>query len=216
MAAPARGNDLLERLPPVRGRYTAKADLSRITWFRVGGPAEVSFRPKDIDDLIDFLRVKPGDVPVTVIGVGSNLLVRDGGIAGVVIRLGRSFATIAVNPQTATVRCGAAALDVNVAEVACEAGIGGLEFLSGVPGTIGGALRMNAGAFGGEMKAVVATAEAVGPDGSLRVFSAAELGFAYRHCDLPEGWIFTAAELKGMPENSSEIRSRLDAIKAER
>jgi UDP-N-acetylmuramate dehydrogenase len=151
-----------------------------------------------------------------MIGVGSNLLVRDGGIAGVVIRLGRSFAAIDPDTGAVTVRCGAAALDVNVAEVACEAGIGGLEFLSGVPGTIGGALRMNAGSFGGEMKDVVVSAEAVGPDGTHRRFSLDELSFSYRHCEIPEGWIFTAAELIGTRAAPAQIRKRLEAIKAER
>ena len=216
MTAAMRGGELLERLPSVRGRYSANSDLSKITWFRIGGPAEVSFRPKDLDDLTSFLREKPEDTSVTVIGVGSNILVRDGGIPGVVVRLGRAFATIEPDPDAVALRCGAAALDVNVAEVACEAGIGGLEFLSGVPGTIGGALRMNAGAFGGEIKDVVAGAEAVGPDGTHRKFSHDQLGFSYRHCEIPEGWIFTAAELTGTRTAPARIRERLDAIKLER
>ena len=216
MSAAMHGVDLLDRLPSVRGRYATNADMSKVTWFRVGGPAEVTFRPKDLDDLVNFVRSKPVDAPVTVIGVGSNLLIRDGGIAGVVVRLGRSFATIEPKPGAAALRCGAAALDVNVAAVACEAGIGGLEFLSGVPGTIGGALRMNAGAFGGEMKDVVASAEAVGPDGTCRTFSPDELGFAYRRCQIPEDWIFTAAELTGRYAEPADIRKRLDAIKMER
>lgn len=216
MAAATFGDDLLERLPAVRGRYSTSSDLSRITWFRVGGPAEVSFRPKDVDDLIDFLRAKPVDTPITVIGVGSNLLVRDGGIAGVVIRLGRHFAGIEPAPNTPTIRCGAGALDVNVAEVACEAGIGGLEFLLGVPGTIGGALRMNAGAYRGEMKDVVVTVDAVGPDGHQRTFTAAELDFSYRRCRLSEDWIFVAAELAGTRDEPIRIRKQLDAIKTER
>ena len=146
MAARKRSGRLIDRLPAVRGRYREDAPLDRVTWFRVGGPAEVTFRPADEDDLAGFLAAKPADVPVTVIGVGSNLLVRDGGIDGVVIRLGREFAHIAVGGTRVT--AGAAALDVNVARTAAATGVGGLEFLSGVPGTIGGALRMNAGAFG--------------------------------------------------------------------
>lgn len=216
MVAPVHAGDLLQRLPAVRGRYSVNADLSKISWFRVGGPAEVSFRPKDFDDLVGFLRARPNDLPVTVIGVGSNLLIRDGGIEGVVIRLGRGFAGIEPIPGAPRIRCGAAALDVNVAQVACTAGIGGLEFLTGVPGTIGGALRMNAGAFGGEIKDVLVSAEAVGPNGRRRVFSGAELGFAYRHCELPDDWIFTGAELVGVCEAPQQVQSRLEAIRKER
>ena len=216
MAATHDGNGLLERLPPVRGRYKANADLAKITWFQVGGPAEVTFRPTDLDDLIDFLRAKPSETDITVIGVGSNMLVRDGGIDGVVIRLGRGFAGIEPDPVAATVRCGAAALDVNVAEVACESGISGLEFLTGVPGTIGGALRMNAGAFGGEIKDVLISADAVDPGGNFKRFAAADLDLSYRHCGLPGGWIFVAAELCGAHDDTVRIRARLDAIKAER
>ena len=142
---------LLERLPPVRGRYTENVPLAPITWFRVGGPAEVMFRPADADDLAAFIAAKPADVPVTVLGVGSNLLVRDGGIPGVVVRLGRGFAGIVANDE-GTIDAGAGALDVNVALSALAAEIGGLEFLSGIPGTVGGALRMNAGAYGSEIQ----------------------------------------------------------------
>ena len=215
-AAPAPCGDLLGRLPAVRGRYSANADLARIAWFRVGGPADVSFRPRDVDDLAGFLRARPAGLPVTVIGVASNLLIRDGGIAGVVVRLGRGFAGIEPVPGAPRIRCGAAALDVNVAEVACAAGIAGLEFLTGVPGTIGGALRMNAGAFGSEIKDVLVSAEALAPDGERRVFSAAELGLAYRACALPDDWIFTAAELAGAPEAPQRVRDRLEAIRRER
>ena len=141
MAAAMANRPLIARLPAVRGRYTENAPLGPVTWFRVGGPAEVMFRPVDAEDLAGFLAGKPDDVPVTVLGVGSNLLVRDGGVAGVVVRLGRGFAAIDVEGEGVT--AGAGALDVNVALVARDAGIAGLEFLSGVPGPIGGALRMN-------------------------------------------------------------------------
>jgi len=216
MAATSCSADLLRRLPAVRGRYSVDADLSRITWFRVGGLAEVSFRPKDHDDLVTFLRTKPADLQVTVIGVGSNVLIRDGGIEGVVIRLGRGFAGIEPVAGAPRIRCGAAALDANVAEVACATGIGGLEFLTGIPGTIGGALRMNAGAFGGEIKDVLVSAEAVGPDGASEVFSVEDLRFAYRHCNLPKDWIFTSAELVGSIESTEIVGRRLEAIKKER
>jgi UDP-N-acetylmuramate dehydrogenase len=156
---------LIERLPKVRGRLTENAPLSGITWFRVGGPAEIMFRPADRDDLADFLAALPRDVPVTVIGVGSNLLVRDGGVAGVVLRLGRGFADIEATGSD--VRAGAAALDINIARMAADAGLAGLEFLSGIPGTMGGALRMNAGAYGRELVDVVVSAEALDRQGRL-------------------------------------------------
>ena len=158
---------LIDRLPAVRGRLTAEAPLAGVTWFRVGGAAEVMFRPADRDDLIAFLRAKPSDVPVTVLGVASNVLIRDGGLPGVVLRLGRGFADIEV--EGSDVVCGAAALDLNVATAAKLADIAGLEFLSGVPGTIGGAVRMNAGAYGKEIKDVLVWAEAVDRSGGLTV-----------------------------------------------
>ncbi|MCH8836046.1 MAG: FAD-binding protein, partial [Proteobacteria bacterium] len=146
MAAKSRTTRLIGRLPAVRGRYTEDAPLAKLTRFRVGGPAEVRFRPADAEDLAAFLTAKPADVPVTVIGVGSNLLVRDGGVPGVVVRLGREFA--AIDADGTEVGAGTAAMGLNVARVAREAGITGLEFLCGIPGTIGGALRMNVGAYG--------------------------------------------------------------------
>jgi UDP-N-acetylmuramate dehydrogenase len=209
-----RQRPLIETLPPVRGRLSANASLAGITWFGVGGPAEVMFRPLDADDLAAFLQALPGDVPVTVIGVGSNLLVRDGGIEGVVIRLGRGFATI--EPDGLQVRVGAAALDVNVATLAAEAGIAGLEFLSGVPGTIGGALRMNAGAYGGDMAQVVKSARAVDRRGQLHDLTPAQLGFTYRHSAVAEDWIFTAGVLEGTAGEPAAIKQRLAKIRADR
>ena len=152
-------NPLIAQLPPVRGRLTANAPIGRQTWFGVGGPAEVLFRPADLADLAAFLAALPPPIPVTVIGVGSNLLVRDGGIPGVVIRLGRGFAGIEIERDE--VRAGAGALDRIVAFAAAEAGIAGLEFLSGIPGSIGGSLRMNAGAYGREIKDVLVSATAL-------------------------------------------------------
>jgi len=201
---------LIDRLPPVRGRYTEAMPLDRITWFRVGGPAEVGFRPLDIDDLCAFLRGKPADVPVTVIGVGSNLLVRDGGVPGVVIRLGRGFTAIATDGTMVTT--GAAALDANVALACRNAGIGGLEFLSGVPGTIGGALRMNAGAYGREMKEVVREAEAVDAQGNRHRLAPSDLGFAYRHSAVPEDWIFVGCSLEGATDDPLAIARRMAEI----
>ncbi|HUA53601.1 MAG TPA: UDP-N-acetylmuramate dehydrogenase [Candidatus Sulfotelmatobacter sp.] len=214
MMAAARAVPLIERLPPVRGRLTAGAPLAGITWFGVGGPAEVMFRPLDEADLADFLAALPADVAVTVIGVGSNLLVRDGGISGIVIRLGRGFATI--EPDCPRIRVGAAALDVNVATLAAEAGIAGCEFLSGVPGTIGGALRMNAGAYGGDMAQAVVSARALDRRGQAHDLDAAALGFSYRRSAVREDWIFVAALLEGRADDPATIKRRLAAIRAER
>ena len=214
MATQRKTESLLDRLPVVRGRYSANVPLAPITWFRVGGPAEVVFRPADAEDLAAFLAAKPADVAVTVIGVGSNLLVRDGGVPGVVIRLGRAFATIAA--QGDVLETGAAALDLNVALAACTEGLGGLEFLSGIPGTIGGALRMNAGAYGGEMKDVVLQAQVLDAAGQIRTVSAADLGFAYRRCGVPETSIFLAARLQGRRADPHAIRERIEEIRRAR
>ncbi len=210
MAASARARPLIERLPPVRGRLRADAPLAPITWFRVGGPAEVMFRPADEDDLADFLAALPADVPVTVLGVGSNVLVRDGGIDGVVIRLGRAFATVAVEGER--VRAGAAVLDAALARAAAKAGLAGLEFLVGIPGTIGGALRMNAGAFGGELAQVLIEARAVDRDGARRRVDAGALGLAYRRSAAPDDWIFTEATLAGRRDDPEAIALRMAEV----
>lgn len=213
MTAP-RHDHWADDLPPVRGRISRDAPLGGLTWFRVGGPAEVLFRPADADDLAQFLGTLPADVPVTVIGVGSNLLVRDGGIPGVVIRLSGPFARITLDG--ATVHAGAGALDLTVAMTAQDAGIAGLEFLSGVPGTIGGALRMNAGAFGGEIKDVLVSAETVDRQGLRHNFALADLGLSYRHCDLPDDHIFIAATLRGRMGERDVIAQRMAQIRQAR
>jgi UDP-N-acetylmuramate dehydrogenase len=214
MAAAMRQQRLIERLPPVRGRLTENAPLAGITWFRVGGAAEVMFRPADRDDLAAFIVNRPVDVPVTVIGVGSNLLVRDGGVPGVVIRLGRAFADVTI--EGTTVHAGAAVLDLNVALTARDAGVAGLEFLSGIPGTVGGALRMNGGAYGKEMKDVTVSAEALDPSGRVHRLSLAELGFTYRHCGVAEDWIFLSAELAGTRDAPAAIAARMQEIQTKR
>jgi UDP-N-acetylmuramate dehydrogenase len=198
------------RLPPVRGRLTAAAPLAPVTWFQVGGPAEVLFKPADVEDLAAFLAGCPADVPVTVIGVASNLLVRDGGVAGVVIRLGRGFAEIAAGG--AEIRAGAAALDLNVAVAARAAGIGGLEFLSGIPGTVGGALRMNAGAYGRETGAVLVAAEVLDRRGEAHRLTPAAMDLGYRHCGVAADWIFTGAVLRGEPDAPDAIAARMEEI----
>jgi len=213
-AAASPALPLIDRLPPVRGRLSANAPIGPMTWFRVGGPAEVLFRPADEADLADFLKVLPPDVPVTVIGVASNLLVRDGGIPGVTIRLGRGFADVSVTE--AELSAGAGALDLNVALSAAQAGIAGLEFLSGVPGTIGGGLRMNAGAYGGEIKDVLVQADAVDRSGTIHRVPAAELGLSYRHSDTPADWIFVRAILRGWKGSREQIAHRMAEIQAAR
>lgn len=205
---------LIDVMPRVRGRLTADAPLAPVTWFRVGGPAEVMFRPADAEDLAVFLDALPDEVPVTVIGVASNLLVRDGGVPGVVVRLGRGFADIGAAGTDVT--AGAAALDLNVAAVARDAGIGGLEFLSGIPGTIGGALRMNGGAYGREMQDVLIAAQGVDRRGARLTFTAAEMGFTYRHSAVPDDVIFTGALLRGTREDPAAIGARMDEIAGKR
>jgi len=214
MAARRVSDRLIDRLPPVRGRLTADAPLAPVTWFRVGGTAEIMFRPADEADLAEFLAAKPRDVSVTVLGVASNLLVRDGGIPGIVIRLGRAF--VAVTTDGNTVRAGAGALDLNVALTCREAGIAGLEFLSGIPGTIGGALRMNAGAYERDIKAVLRRAVALDGSGRRHEVAAATLGLDYRTCAAPADWIFVAAEFAGDAGDPAAIGQRMDEIQAAR
>ena len=205
---------LADRLPHVRGRYEAMADLGKMTWFRVGGPAEVLFTPADAEDLAAFLKARPIDVPVTVVGLGSNMLVRDGGVLGVVIHLGKAFGTIAADGLT--IRCGAGAADAAVATAARDAAIAGLEFLTGIPGTVGGALRMHAGAYEREIKDIFVSATALDARGEIHKLDAADMGFAYRHTAVAEDWIFIAAELKGTAGNQDAITERLRAIRTER
>ena len=206
---------LIDRLPPVRGRLTENAPLDRVTWFRVGGPAEVLFKPADRDDLIAFLAAKPDGVPVTLLGVGSNLLVRDGGVPGVVIRLGREFVRLSAE-EGHVLSAGAGALDLNVAKAAQLAGIAGLEFFCGVPGTLGGALRMNAGAYGKETKDVLIEAEAVDGKGGVHRVTVDELGMSYRHSDAPADWIFVSARLQGEAGDPADIARRMEDIQKQR
>jgi UDP-N-acetylmuramate dehydrogenase len=205
---------LLDRLPKVRGELEESAPLDRETWFRAGGPADVLFRPADRDDLIEFIKRKPKDVPVTVIGYGSNLLVRDGGVAGVVVRMGKRMAEIAIDGED--VSAGAGAGDVLVSAAARDAGLAGLEFLSGIPGTIGGALRMNAGAYGREMKDIVVECKALDPDGGLHKLKPDQLEFSYRHCGVPEDWIFTGAVMRGTRDDKAKIAERMAEIRRAR
>jgi UDP-N-acetylmuramate dehydrogenase len=192
------------------------APLAPFTWFRVGGPAEALFSPADEDDLAYFLTSLPREIPVTVIGVGSNLIIRDGGVRGVVIRLGgKAFGAIGTSPDCRVI-AGTAALDAQIARAAAEAGIDGLAFLRGVPGSLGGALRMNAGAHGGEMREIFVEAQGIDRAGVKRVFAPAEMGFSYRRSEAPDDAIFTRAVLQGRPGDSAAIRAEMDRITAAR
>jgi len=203
-----------DALPPVRGTYTPDAPLRDLVWFRVGGPAEVLFRPADTEDLASFLFAKSADTRVSIIGVGSNLLIRDGGIPGVVIRLPGGFGKITVDGLRVT--AGAAALDANVAKIAADAGIAGLEFMRGIPGTVGGALKMNAGAYGRETKDVFVEATAVDGKGEIHTLSAADMKFVYRKSQLPEDFIFASATFEGTKDDPAAIRARMDKVMADR
>ena len=204
----------LGSLPTLRGSLRRDVPLAPLTWLRVGGPAEAVFQPADAEDLAALLQHLPAGVPVLPMGVASNLLVRDGGLAGVVIRFGGPLARIEVEGDT--VVAGAGALDQRVAQVAQRAGLAGLEFFIGIPGTIGGAVRMNAGAFGGETKDRLLWAEALDRQGGLHRLGAAELGFAYRRSALPAGWIVTRAAFGGERAAPEAILARMDAIRAQR
>jgi UDP-N-acetylmuramate dehydrogenase len=203
--------DLKEKLPDLRGRMTANAPLSDITWFRVGGPAQVLYSPADEADLAYFLKGAPRDLPVTVVGLGSNLLVRDGGLPGFVIRLGRGFAGVSAELGH-RVRAGTAVPDVKVARAAAEAGIAGLAFYRGIPGSIGGALRMNAGAHGSETKDVLIEARAVDRKGNIHTLSLADMGFRYRHSSVPQGFILTQALFQGKPGDPAEILREMEDV----
>jgi UDP-N-acetylmuramate dehydrogenase len=208
-------SELTALLPELRGRLKPAAALSDLTWFRVGGPAEILYSPADEADLAYFMRTVPDEIPVTVIGLGSNLLVRDGGIAGVVIRLGRGFGEIAIEAGS-RLRAGAAVPDVKVARAAADAGIAGLSFYRGIPGSVGGALRMNGGAHGRETKEVVVEVRSVDRRGNVHVLPVAELNYSYRHCGAPEDLVFTEALFQGTPGEPAQILAEMDDIAAYR
>ena len=214
MMAAASIPTFVDTLPPLRGRVQANAPLAPFTWFRVGGPAEALVRPADADDLAQFMHAVPLDIPVHVIGACSNLIIRDGGLPGVVIRLARGFSTITVEADG--VIAGAAALDVTVAEHAAAAGLTGLEFLSGIPGSIGGAVVMNGGAYGGDVAACLDWADIVTRNGEQRRLHSADLAFAYRHSRLPHGAIVIRARLRARAGEPRSIAARMAEIRAAR
>ena len=205
---------LLSRLPDVRGSLKADVPLAPYTWLRVGGAAQAFFMPKDEADLAHFLSSTPEDIPVQVLGVASNTLVRDGGVKGVVIRLGPAFGKVSADGLRVT--AGAAALDNKVAKVAAAAGIAGLEFYAGIPGTIGGALRMNAGCYGAETKDILKEVVAIDRRGRRCVMPLSEMGYSYRHCSAPKDLIFVEAVFEGKADAPADITARMDAITAKR
>jgi UDP-N-acetylmuramate dehydrogenase len=210
MSFPDLVGALRSKMSALRGRLLANQPLADLSWFRVGGPAQVLFMPEDEDDLSYFLREVPSEISVTTIGLGSNLIVRDGGVAGVVVRLGRGFGEVTV--EGTIIRAGAAVPDVKVARAAQEAGIAGLSFLRGIPGSIGGALRMNGGAYGGETKDVLVEARGVDRAGHVRTFSNAEMHFSYRHCGVADDVIFTQALFAGRPGDAAAIAAEMNKI----
>ncbi|TGP23166.1 MULTISPECIES: UDP-N-acetylmuramate dehydrogenase [unclassified Mesorhizobium] len=215
-----RGQDLIDKLgnklAGLRGRVTPNAEMDKITWFRAGGLAEALFQPADEEDLAAFLRAVPEEIPITVVGVGSNLLVRDGGIPGFVVRLSaKGFGEAEVTGST-TIKAGAATPDKRLAAVAYEAGIGGFHFYHGIPGAVGGALRMNAGANGVETRECVAEVRALDRAGNVHTLSNADMGYAYRHSSAPGGLIFTSAVFEGVPEDKAAIKAAMDAVQNHR
>lgn len=211
---PEPGQMPCDMLPPVRGTYTYGAPLKDLVWFRAGGAAEILFRPADRNDLAAFLAARPRDLPVSVIGVGSNLLVRDGGIPGATVRLSSDFGKIAIEGMR--VRAGAAALDATVSRAAADAAIAGLEFLRSVPGTIGGALKMNAGCYGREIQDIFVEATALDAGGNIVTLTHADMAFVYRKSQVSEDLIFIEAVFEGTPDDPSAIRARMDEFNARR
>jgi UDP-N-acetylmuramate dehydrogenase len=210
MSFPDIAPDLKTKMPQLRGRLLANQSLAELTWFRVGGPAQLLFMPENESDLAYFLANLPADIAVTVIGLGSNLIVRDGGVSGAVIRLGRGFSEIKI--EDTCIRAGAAVPDVKIARAAQEAGIAGLSFMRGIPGGVGGALRMNGGAYGRETKDALAEARAVDRQGRVHVLSNADLHYTYRHCGAPDDYIFTQALYAGARGDPAIIAAEMEKI----
>ncbi len=214
MKSSKRKTSICEKLPTVRGQYREKVSLAPTTWFRVGGEAETLFRPADYEDLGDFLKNKSSDISVITIGVGSNLLVRDAGIPGVIVRLGRGFTNMAIHDGFLDV--GAGVLDNTIAKIAAEEGLKGLDFFCGIPGTIGGALRMNAGCYGTEVKDILEAAFVLDPKGKLHRLTTEDLGYTYRHCGLPADWTFIGARFKAPSGNKRMIQESIRRLLRQR
>lgn len=206
---------MIDTLPKVRGRLTRDAPLAPLVWFKSGGAADWLFEPADADDLRDFLCALDPEVPVMALGLGSNMIVRDGGVPGVVVRLGKAFAKVARSADL-TLDCGAGASGILVSSTARDNGIAGLEFLRSIPGTVGGFVRMNGGAYGSEVKDVLVDCDVVLRDGSLRKLSVEDLHYSYRHSELPDGAIVVGARFRGRPGKPEDIQTEMDRIAASR
>jgi len=202
-------------LPKVRGKLTADAPLAPLVWLKSGGRAEWLFEPKDVEDLQELLAGLDPDVPVMALGLGSNLIVRDGGVSGVVVRLGKPLATVERLDET-TIRCGGGAIGILVSSTARDAGIAGVEFLRSIPGTVGGFVRMNGGAYGREVQDILVDCDVVLRDGQLRTLALDELGYTYRHSELPEGCVVVSATFRGQPGEPATIQTEMDRIAAAR
>ena len=205
----------LPDMPPVRGKLTANAPLAPLVWFKAGGAADWLFEPRDTDDLADFLAALDPAMPVMALGLGSNLIVRDGGVSGVVVRLGKAFAQVERIDET-SLRCGGGASGILVSSTAREASIGGLEFLRSIPGTVGGFVRMNGGAYGREVKDILVEAEVILRSGERVTLPLDALGFTYRHSELPEGAIVVAAVFRGHVEEPAVVQAEMDRISVAR
>lgn len=205
-------NNLISKLPEVEGRISENAPLDHTSWFGVGGSAEVLFKPTSRDDLVNFIKNCPKDVPITVLGITSNLIIRDGGISGVVIRMGKGFNELKLLDEV-TIKSGNSVLDSSIANFSCENSVSGFEFLDSIPGTIGGALRMNAGAYGSEIKDLLVYAEVLFPDGEIKEMSGEEMGLSYRYNNLSSDVIFLGAVFKGVTGDKNEIRKRMEEFK---
>jgi UDP-N-acetylmuramate dehydrogenase len=209
------GTTTLDDMPAVRGKLTAQAPLAPLVWFKSGGVADWLFEPKDIDDLTSFLAALDPAVPVMALGLGSNLIVRDGGVPGVVVRLGKAFAQVEQIDAT-TLRCGGGTSGILVSSTARDAGIGGLEFLRSIPGTVGGFVRMNGGAYGREVKDILVECDVVLRSGERKTLPLDALGYTYRHSDLPEGAVVVSATFRGHPEAPETVQTEMDRISAAR
>lgn len=214
MSQTAKKNDVM-MLPPVTGKLTPNAPLAPLVWFKAGGAADWLFEPKNTDDLVGFVAALDPAMPLMPLGLGSNMIVRDGGVPGVVVRLGKAFAKVEALDAT-TIRCGGGASGITVSSAARDAGIGGLEFLRGIPGTVGGFVRMNGGAYGREVADILVACDVLLRSGDVQTLLPAELHYSYRHSQLPEGAIVINATLCGAPEDPAVIQAEMDRIAAAR
>ena len=215
-SAVQNNNDLENKLPQVSGRYNFAAPIGIQSWFGCGGNADILFKPEDTQDLAIFLKNCPSEIDIHVMGVGSNIIIRDGGLRGAMVRLGRAFNSIELNQDTNLVEVGGAVLDANLARASAQFALDGLAFYAGIPGTIGGAVKMNAGAYGGETKDLLHSIEIVTRRGETKILAAQELSLSYRHSELPDGVIVTKAFFKAEKGRSKALLSRIEEIKKKR